>query len=126
MMGTPSNYRIRPSARLIKTIGKDLVKDKFAAIVELVKNAFDADSPDAEISFNYDSTRETLTIAVLDHGDGMNLDTVVNKWLVPATSDKLDRRISNKGRALQGRKGIGRFAAATFEWSDGRCVEHSG
>ncbi|MBU3068571.1 ATP-binding protein [Aestuariicella sp. G3-2] len=107
-------YRIRPSARLISTIGKDLVKDKFAAVVELVKNSFDADSPDAKISFIYNEENQTLTISVADSGHGMDLDTVVNKWLVPATSDKLERKTSAEGRALQGRKGIGRFAAAAL------------
>jgi len=43
----------------------------------------------------------------------MNFDTVINKWLVPATDDKLKRKVSkNKARILQGRKGIGRFAAS--------------
>lgn len=55
---------------------------------------------------------QRLLITVKDHGHGMDFDTVVNKWLVPATDDKLKRRRSLKGRVLQGRKGIGRFAAA--------------
>jgi len=32
---------------------------------------------------------------------------VEEKWLVPSTSDKLNRRTSPKGRVMQGRKGIG-------------------
>ncbi len=111
---TAPEYRIRPSARLINTIGKDLVKDKFAAVVELVKNSFDADSPDAKVSLTYEEDKQRLTITVADTGHGMDLETVVDKWLVPATSDKLDRKVSEKGRALQGRKGIGRFAAAVL------------
>ena len=104
--------KIRPAARLLKTIGQDLIKDVYAAIVELVKNAYDADSPDAFIKFKYDEEKELLLIGVEDHGHGMSFDTVVNKWLVPATDDKLIRKRSEKGRVLQGRKGIGRFAAA--------------
>ncbi|MCW8965143.1 MAG: ATP-binding protein, partial [Candidatus Pacearchaeota archaeon] len=107
-------YRIRPSARLISTIGKDLVKDKFAAIVELVKNSYDADATYAYISIEYKEEDKQLSIAVEDDGHGMNLDTVVNTWLVPATPDKLDRKTSKGGRPLQGRKGIGRFAAAVL------------
>jgi len=43
----------------------------------------------------------------------MDFDTVVNKWLVPATNDKLKRKTSpEKKRFFQGRKGIGRFAAS--------------
>lgn len=43
-------YKIRPAGRHIITIGKDLIKDKYAAIVELVKNAYDADSSFCKIS----------------------------------------------------------------------------
>lgn len=107
-----NKHIIRPAARLLKTIGQDLIKDVYAAIVELVKNAYDADSPDAIIQFEYNEDNKLLLIRVQDHGHGMNYDTVVDKWLVPATDDKLLRKRSNKGRVLQGRKGIGRFAAA--------------
>jgi len=109
---THSIRKIRPAARLIRTIGQDLIKDVYAAIVELVKNAYDADSPDAIVSFEYDGGANRLQTVVEDHGHGMDFDTVVNRWLVPATDDKLKRKKSNKGRILQGRKGIGRFAAA--------------
>lgn len=111
-MTTNTVHKIRPAARLLKTIGQDLIKDVYAAIVELVKNAYDADSPDAVIAFQYDETAKRLLIKIEDHGHGMSLDTVINKWLVPATDDKLIRKKSAKGRALQGRKGIGRFSAA--------------
>ena len=107
-----SSHKIRPAARLIKTIGQDLIKDVYAAIVELVKNSYDADSPDSSVRFFHDEEKKRLLIRVEDHGHGMSFDTVVNKWLVPATDDKLQRKRSDKGRILQGRKGIGRFAAA--------------
>lgn len=105
-------YRIRPSARLISTIGKDLVKDKYTAIVELVKNSYDADASYSYICVEYKEEEQQLSLSVEDDGHGMDLDTVVNTWLVPATPDKLDRKTSYGGRPLQGRKGIGRFAAA--------------
>ena len=43
---------IRPEARLIKSIGKDLIKDYYAAVTELVKNAYDADSVKIDISIS--------------------------------------------------------------------------
>ena len=104
--------QIRPAARLLKTIGRDLIKDHYAAIVELVKNSYDADSESVDIYFEYDKKKQVLSIRVEDFGHGMSYDTVLNKWLVPATNDKLTRKRSDKGRVLQGRKGIGRFAAA--------------
>ena len=42
----------------------------------------------------------------------MTKDVVINKWLVPSTDDKLQRKTSPKGRILQGRKGVGRYAAS--------------
>ena len=39
-----SAYEIRPAGRHVLTIGEDLIQDQYAAIVELVKNCYDADS----------------------------------------------------------------------------------
>jgi signal transduction histidine kinase len=109
-----TTYKIRPAARLIHTIGRDLIGDSYAALVELVKNSYDADSEHVDISFEYTKIdkRNALIIIVEDQGHGMSFNTVINKWLVPATDDKLKRKTSPKGRNFQGRKGIGRFAAS--------------
>ena len=108
-------YKIRPAARLIHTIGSDLIGDSYAALVELVKNSYDADATNVDIVFKYTEIEKenALIISIRDNGHGMDFDTVINKWLVPATNDKLIRKISKNGsRTLQGRKGIGRFAAS--------------
>ena len=41
---------IRPSGRHLLTIGSDLIKDDYTAIIELVKNAYDADAENVTIS----------------------------------------------------------------------------
>lgn len=109
-------YKIKPAARIITSIGQDLIKDIPAAIVELVKNSYDADASEViiEFSISKDSTgMDQLKLLVKDNGHGMNFDTVVNKWMVPATNDKLGRKNSTfKERPMQGRKGLGRFASA--------------
>lgn len=108
-------HKIRPAARLIHTIGSDLIGDSFAALVELVKNSYDADASVVSINFNYKQIdkEDALFITIEDDGHGMNYDTIINKWLVPATNDKLKRKKSPlKKRLFQGRKGIGRFAAS--------------
>ena len=108
-------YKIRPAGRHLLTIGRDLIQDNYAAVIELVKNAYDADSPDVEISFQSRNDLKGYIIEIKDHGHGMPLDTVINKWLVPSTGDKLNRKISpNKKRVMQGRKGIGRYAASVL------------
>lgn len=100
----------RPSARLISTIGEDIIKDMHAAVVELVKNSYDADADNVSITFR--SSNNKLFIRIKDDGHGMKENVVTEKWLVPSTSDKFTRKTSPKGRIMQGRKGIGRFAVA--------------
>jgi len=111
-MDSGGTYKIRPAGRHILTIGRELIQDSYTAVVELVKNAYDADSPDVSIDFRVKQDRKGYSIIISDHGHGMSRDTVINKWMVPSTRDKLDRQHSPKGRIMQGRKGIGRYAAS--------------
>ena len=111
-MPEAGTYTIRPAGRHILTIGRDLIQDPYAAVIELVKNAYDADSADVTISFERGEDGQ-YRISVADHGHGMSRDTVINKWMVPSTSDKEDRKgKSPGGRTMQGKKGIGRYAAS--------------
>ena len=111
-MSEGGTYKIRPAGRHILTIGRDLIQDVYAAVVELVKNAYDADSPDVDINFTANPDHSGYSLTITDHGHGMSRDTVINKWMVPSTRDKLDRRTSPSGRVMQGRKGVGRYAAS--------------
>ena len=105
-------FKIRPAGRLVLTIGRDLIQDSYAAVVELVKNSYDADSDYVSIEFINIPERNKCSIVVTDRGHGMTRDDVINKWLVPSTADKLKRRRSPSGRVMQGRKGVGRYAAS--------------
>ena len=107
-----STYEIRPTGRHVLTIGEELIQDQYAAIVELVKNCYDADSPDAVIIFRSIPNEDCLEIIVEDHGHGMSTNDIITKWLVPSTAYKLNERKSPSGRIMQGRKGIGRYAAS--------------
>lgn len=107
-------YRIRPAGRHLLTIGRDLIQDSYAAVVELVKNAYDADSESVNIRFSAKEDQTGYTVTIQDYGHGMSQDTVINKWMVPSTRDKLDRKISPGGRIMQGRKGVGRYAASVL------------
>ena len=111
-MGADTTYKIRPAGRHILTIGRDLIQDSNAAVVELVKNAYDADSPDVQLEFTVSPLHSGYSIVIADHGHGMSRDNVVNKWMVPSTQDKFDRRKSPSGRTMQGSKGVGRYAAS--------------
>ena len=111
-MNTNTVHKIRPAGRHILTIGRDLIQDNYAAVVELVKNAYDADSPDVHIKFKTYADRSGYSIVISDHGHGMSRDDVINKWLVPSTDNKRERRKSPAGRIMQGHKGVGRYAAS--------------
>jgi signal transduction histidine kinase len=93
--------------RLLQELGERLVASPEVALVELVKNAYDADSPSCEVKLT--ETGKTLVIA--DTGHGMTFDDFIEKWMRIATTSKLQRPVSRLfGRRLTGAKGIGRFA----------------
>jgi signal transduction histidine kinase len=118
--GWPSQQlSFRPRARIIRTIGDKLISGPEAAVIELVKNSYDADASFVRISLipNPDSSKTSIVFE--DDGHGMSLEDIQQKWMEPATSDKRDRQSSAKGRRLLGSKGIGRFAAARL----GRYLE---
>lgn len=113
----------RPYARLMNILGDQLITDKKVAVIEIVKNSYDADAEDVEIRFiNFENVNqfylpldEQPYIEIVDNGLGMSLDTIKNSWLRPATPNKFQKKKNNqnvteKGRIIQGEKGIGRFA----------------
>ena len=105
--------KLRPRARIVRTIGDQLISGPEAALIELVKNAFDADSPAIGITIVPRSPSAPLgQVLVQDLGHGMTYDDVVNRWFEPATDEKVRRQTSPGGRRLLGAKGIGRFAAS--------------
>jgi signal transduction histidine kinase len=93
--------------RLLEELGERLVASPEVALVELIKNAYDADSPTCNVTLDEDDTK----LVVEDRGHGMTLDDFKNKWMRIATSSKLEERKSPRfERRLTGAKGIGRFA----------------
>lgn len=110
--------RIRPYARLITMLGDQLIKNERIALVELIKNAYDADAEWVKVSFlnfNDDFTvKRDSKIVIEDDGNGMDEQIIEKHWLNPATPEKKKRKkikeTTDKGRILQGEKGIGRFA----------------
>lgn len=108
-----SKLRFRPKARIIRTIGDQLISGPEAAVIELVKNAYDADASFVEIKFVPPLQPGKGRISITDDGHGMSLDDIRLKWMEPATTSKMkDRRSPSRGRKMMGSKGIGRFAAA--------------
>lgn len=104
--------KMRPRARLIALIGDELISDEPVALVELVKNAYDADATRVDVSFEGADPARPTRIVVTDNGNGMDVNTVLSAWFEPGTAMKRKRDRSPGGRLYQGAKGIGRFAAA--------------
>ncbi len=93
--------------RLLQELGERLVASPEVALVELIKNAYDADSPTCDVHPTDDET----ALVVEDHGVGMSLGEFQTRWMRIATSHKSAGRTSPKyGRRITGQKGIGRFA----------------
>jgi len=103
---------MRPRARLIGLIGDELISDEPVALVELVKNSYDADATKVEVRFKGKDPVKPDRIVVTDDGIGMDLDTVLEAWFEPGTVMKRKCEQSPRGRLYQGAKGIGRFATA--------------
>lgn len=115
----------QPYARLISVLGDQLISDKWVGIIELVKNCYDADAEKVKVKFiNFDADDPSFDpslkpmIEIEDDGYGMDLNTILNVWMKPATPNKLnkkkskesEKRYTPKGRLMQGDKGVGRFA----------------
>ncbi len=106
------------SSALKNIIGRDLIKDDFIAVFELVKNSYDAHASKVDIYFE-NIYSENAKIIIKDNGKGMSYDDLINKWLFVAYSAKKEgteedsfdyrNRIAVK-RAYAGAKGIGRFS----------------
>ena len=113
------DLHFKTNIQLKSIIGKDLINDDNIAILELVKNSFDADAKRVDISFSnlkenddksIDSYSEkTSRLIIKDDGLGMNLDDIKNKWLNIAYSEK-KQNTRQHNRMMAGAKGVGRFS----------------
>jgi hypothetical protein len=93
-------------SRIIRELGERLVKKPEIAVIELVKNAYDADASFCEISC--ETSKE---IEIRDDGHGMTFDEFRVGWMRIGTSSKQAHRLSRTfHRRITGEKGIGRFA----------------
>lgn len=108
----PSGSALRPRARIMKTLGNELISNDAVAIIELVKNSYDAEANRVFIQFIGPLIPGKGRIEIFDDGSGMSLDVVRGAWMEPATPGKRQKTSSgSKGRRVLGEKGIGRFAA---------------
>lgn len=104
---------LRPRARILRTLGDELISSETVAVIELVKNSYDADATKVVVRFIEPLELNKGSIEIIDNGHGMSLDTIRSAWMEPATHHKKSQRFSEIfKRRLLGEKGIGRFAAS--------------
>lgn len=107
-------FRFHP--RALGALGRDLVTNDVVAVMELVKNAYDALATRVEVHIQPGvHGGDRPYIEIIDDGQGMNQDTIVNVWCEIATPFRQKRPISKSirnSRAVTGEKGLGRLSSA--------------
>lgn len=98
-------------AHIKNIIGKELINDDNVAVMELVKNSYDAGATRVNIEFkNLVSDKNKLSeLIISDDGVGMSENDVLTKWLNIAYSSKKNNHTQNN-RYQAGNKGVGRFS----------------
>ncbi|MDB4906283.1 MAG: hypothetical protein JWO05_1067 [Gemmatimonadetes bacterium] len=108
MTSNSKKYYFRVDARTILQLGRQSIKDHITALIELVKNAYDADAGRVEI----DLQSRKGVLRVTDDGSGMDEDTFHKTWLRIGYSAKRRATKSPSGRRrVVGEKGVGRISA---------------
>lgn len=118
-MAEQKDLHFKTNVQLKSIIGKDLINDDNIAILELVKNSFDADAKKVKVKYfnlkrNDDENVEdysslTSRLIIQDDGIGMDIYDIRDKWLNIAYSEKKSNKTQHK-RRMAGAKGVGRFS----------------
>lgn len=112
------------SARAGKLFGRENFSNPEGAIIELVKNAYDADAKNCLVFFDIPTKKikesdgkeieipikEKSILYIIDNGEGMTEEVIKNHWMQIGTGNKEKQYISEDKRTKTGAKGIGRFA----------------
>lgn len=112
MSNTTPHFKTR--ARLLCQLGEQLIKSESVALLELVKNSYDADASLCRVQITSPEDKEKGSIIIEDDGIGMDYETLEKSWLEIGTSNKADKkqidyRTPKYNRIFLGEKGIGRF-----------------
>ena len=105
-------FRFHP--RVFAALGADLVTSDVVAVMELVKNSYDAGASEVNVRFGKNPSGLDY-LEVEDNGSGMTREIIENVWCLVATPHKTENRIVGRGtsaRRVSGEKGLGRLSAA--------------
>ena len=109
-----SNFRevsFSTHAHIKNIIGKELINDDNVAVMELVKNSYDAGATKVIIKFKnlVEDKNKQSELILIDDGMGMSENDILTKWLNIAYSSKKENFTQNN-RYQDGNKGVGRFS----------------
>lgn len=106
---TSGNWRFAPD--ILRRLGEELIPNPEQGLIELIKNAYDADASTCSLLLSQVS-KPGGTIIIEDDGDGMDEEDLLNGFLLIGKSRKSPaRRTNGLGRLPAGDKGLGRIAA---------------
>ncbi len=105
--------RFTVDTHLFRELGELLVGRDSTALIELVKNSYDADATEVIVHGENLDDQQRGRIVILDNGTGMTREQFVSGFLRIASrlKDQGTRRSTVFGRRYTGFKGIGRLAA---------------
>ena len=122
-MSKKNVFRFVPSARLQRYLGNQLIADPNLAIIEFIKNAYDAGAANLYLDFSIAGSDNTFLI-ISDDGTGMDETSFEENWMHPGFSAKSPEAPATKKKSRRseaasreadripaGEKGIGRLAA---------------
>ncbi len=105
---TKSHIRFAPD--ILRRLGEELNPHPDQGIIELVKNAYDANARVCTVTLK-DTGKAGGTVIVTDDGDGLDGKAIESSWLVLGKSGKAKKDLTRLGRVPAGSKGLGRLAA---------------
>ena len=110
----PKRIPFRMHPRVFAALGADLVTNDVVAVIEIVKNSYDAFATKAWVRFGTDP-HQGQYLEVEDNGCGMDRATIEDVWCLVATPYRRLNPTVTKGkkkRRVAGEKGLGRLAVA--------------
>jgi hypothetical protein len=124
--------KFRTGGAMLSRLGSEQLKDDITAVLELVKNSYDADATEVKVELRIIDSEMRLNIH--DNGTGMTLEDLQNKWAWLATENKIKesrsplfkrRRLGQKlGKLLVLRTSVtgnNRVKQIKFNWEDIRA-----
>ena len=103
-----ASFRFSPD--ILRRLGEELITSFHQGIIELVKNAYDADATNCVVELK-EARNPGGAVIIYDDGDGMTFEDIRNGWLILGTSGKDPRIRTRRNRLPAGSKGLGRLGA---------------